>query len=1276
MLISGTAQVAGESYYFNRIETKTKIGWYLYNRVIETEDGGSYQIDIDSLYKFKRGDLKPFLVSAQEVTIEEMRYWGNPRLIEMLLESFNEVRNLKNSEESTQELQIKEGKVITVTNIEKDSMCTIGHLQRHRIKKEKINKDKTGLFNLPSIKETDVYNQEVHSITFNHKGTSMNTTDSSVRTPKYSTMNVIWRTLDLANINNREDRDRLLATKQKSIDQLRIEHDLSYYFDEYGNSKKDYMVVDTLKELTRLAREEFPKIKLWAVDIESTGLKMYAGKDRDNFDNTVSIMMSWKKNQAIFIPIDMEYMNNIEEGWVDILKPWLEKIPAVGHNFGFDVAGLYGQYGIRVNAQHCTRQLNFNLNCYKAKFNNSLQFLEEELLGIKPISLIDIFGSRKLAGLFKYVNTVELALLYACPDVEYCLEIFHILFNKLDVSCQKGYKLDMDIMSHVARMDTIGNRVNTDLAVKLRKANKEDMELLEEMIYSLVGQNLALVSKVEEITERVLKDKISEEEQRIALENFLDSRDYKDARHVFKIGSSDVLGDLMFNKMKYPIQGRSVKTGLPSVDAKSLGALLRFKNSNSGRLNKDILSRESRVFNAKIPLIKKDEYNKLDYPLASLIVEHRLRSKRDSTFFKQLLDTSIEGRYYSHSKTATAETFRIINVIQTLQGFMKRMIIPYDDEHYMIVFDFSQIEYRFMAGLGKQKDLIKSLDNPRADFHKEGCAMLNGIFVWLVTTAMRNAGKALNFAIPYGTGEYSVAESLYKKVTIETVTKARRQLNRWKETFSDIWSMLEGKRMEALNNGYVENPIGRRRYFYNGEVEGSNGAKLEEWKSELNRSRRGAINRAAGNYPIQSGAADLFKIAFRNFRVRLEKEGLEDLVKTTALVHDEIVSSVHKSVNKYYIYKIIYEECMLVIKDHPRYFAGISIVDTWYEGKEDLFEAPIEFVQHVINTGLADEKFVYQENAKEETLRDIKEYIDNVFIEELSGLGFNLSNRKLNVAELIKNLKEYFIRDKICLYHKVPKYKGEIDDDYEDDYFIRCLEEFIIAHTKLEGHILIYPKDYPKGERAILTAKSRAFIDEQGEIVHTEKYEEPTKDKDTAGVLGVQQEGLKEDWDLDLESDSEELEFEENDFEMSEISEFTNSEDLSVNMLRMFEMEEGSEDGIFNNTIHYVIPQSLIKDEQARVDEQPEKFNLKYNELSSKVRLTSNKVIVDLTDLNSDVKKELVDYLNELTTFESDLSAVRFVKKIGTQYDESDIYLKNIDIEKLRGIVDETRIKV
>ena len=58
----------------------------------------------------------------------------------------------------------------------------------------------------------------------------------------------------------------------------------------------------------------------------------------------------------------------------------------------------------------------------------------------------------------------------------------------------------------------------------------------------------------------------------------------------------------------------------------------------------------------------------------------------------------------------SAETGRVINKIQTLEGSLKELVVPRDSDWYMIVFDKSQIEFRVMLGLAATywKQLTKS----------------------------------------------------------------------------------------------------------------------------------------------------------------------------------------------------------------------------------------------------------------------------------------------------------------------------------------------------------------------------------------------------------------------------------------------------------------------------------------------------------------------------------------------------------------------------------------
>ena len=395
MILTGTVYLNGTEYYFSRIENPNRIGWYLYNKtVIADNTQQEFQISFESLCKFKHKDLIPFMVSAHETSVESTRFYGNPYLIESLLTSYNKLQGIQFEDVEDTRESTSDGVLINSTRTFNDIKYNTTTL----LKDCYIDEDHTEIFSLVDPKN---FKAELMSLNFEYKGTKLTTLNCSSTAFRSKVPDLKWEVFEFSGMSSREQRDMVLSTKQKSLTQLRIAHDLSWYFDKRGRSKKKYTIINTLEELEELATNVFPKIKLWSVDIESTGLDMYLGEDPSNFDHTVCIMMSWEEDQAIFIPIDMEYMQNIPEGWIEIIKPWLENIPAVGHNIGFDARGFFVDTGIEINVKHDTQILNFNINCHRAKFNNGLKYLEHKYFSVDTLELKDIFGSKKLAGLFK-----------------------------------------------------------------------------------------------------------------------------------------------------------------------------------------------------------------------------------------------------------------------------------------------------------------------------------------------------------------------------------------------------------------------------------------------------------------------------------------------------------------------------------------------------------------------------------------------------------------------------------------------------------------------------------------------------------------------------------------------------------------------------------------------------------------------------------------------------------------------------------------------------------
>lgn len=1264
----GTFGQRGILYYFLYSFNNNSISWILYKSNIENE-GTIEALMLEDVIKHPKKIDKKFVEGSIVITSKEMMYYGNSYLINLLIDTFNKKDTLKKedlklyNENETETVKTYEKVTDKITIKKKERIFKTVYIPKGNESEEK------------TIIREMLNDLEIITPDINLKLLNCDPDGSRI------TLKLDYQQFDINTSAIRNSKDLISSTKAKSLSFLRITRDLSFYFNNDGTTKKRYRIVNNLFMLKQILENEVKdKVKIWAVDIESTGLMMYKPNEfnADQMDKVVSIMFSWKKDEAIFIPIDMVYMKNIESGWEKILKPYLETIPAVGANISFDARALYSYYDIEVNVQHDVLQLAYVINCYAVKNHNNLKEHEHNYLNVDTLTLKDIFGTAKLAGLFRYLPE-ELALIYACPDVDMCLQLLEILLKKLPKSCEKSYMLDMATIRNLYKLDAVGNAIDVELAQKYREANNKDKEVIKNLIFKIVGQQLALINKVAELKGKYDIENNKKDEQLVfnELMEFIKSPAYKTAKKEFNI-ASDELGKHMYETLKYPVFAIQEKTKKPAVNAPVLKKLMEeeftsteemqnasITGSSEGYLKEDIMSAISDFSVEPEVLINAKKFNKMKYPLAYLIVEYRLREKRDNTFYHQIIDQNVGGLYYTSTKSAHAETARLINVIQVLQSYMKKLVIPYNKDYYMLVFDFSQIEYRVMTGLSKFLALKKRLDSPRADFHKEGGAILLNKAPYLISSDERRNLKQLNFAIPYGFGLRQLCVALYKEVNEVNMLKTTALYSSWKSQFAPIWNLLEEGRDKAMEKGYVESVTHRRRPFIKeypfDSIEEEQNA-VENWKADMSNAKRSMIRRESGNFLIQETAAHIFKVAFNNFRNKLKEEGLDKLVLTTALIHDEMVSSVHKSVNPYYLYKLIYNEVMLVIKGHPRYYAGISVVDNWYEGKADEFEAPIEFVEHIIKSDKSKDKFLPENHnidIKNMVFNDIKAFMQNLLKSEYEKCGIDFNSDTLNIDNLLKVNKDYFILDKVGVYWPMKKAFKKLltksENSYDNTKFIRSFERFALELGIRKEYNIIYPEDYPLRVYGKITDTKREFFDEDGNLIFTQDIE--VKEDVNVEVEPKIEVSLE---NIDLENltfDSEE----ELDKDLSSIEELELFEEFDVN----------TND---NSAVYYFNNKNTVKPDED-ILYNPDKYISTNVSASSEraVTFSKNEIIINDNRLKAKGSKEIIDYFKQ---YESNrLGSVPIYIKSGNTTTKLDFKVKGYDIEKVNDLSKQYELK-
>ena len=311
------------------------------------------------------------------------------------------------------------------------------------------------------------------------------------------------------------------------------------------------------------------------------------------------------------------------------------------------------------------------------------------------------------------------------------------------------------------------------------------------------------------------------------------------------------------------------------------------------------------------------------HPIIDKILEYRELSKLQSTYVKalpELVSKKDHRLHTSYNQTITA-TGRVSSSNPNLQN------IPAGSSGYaaeirkgflaskgfkLLSIDYSQIELRVVAHLSEDKTML-AIFKKGEDIHTATAMQLYGIDdPSKVTKEMRRDAKTINFGVLYGLSSFGLSERVDM-----TRAEATDFIKRYFKVFSSVEKYLKKVVAETKENGYTHNELGRKRYF-----------------PEINSSQfqvRAAAERAAINMPMQSLAADIFKISMNKIE---EEIGIQsDDIRLLLQVHDELVFEVKESEVLKYARKI--KEIMEhAYKLKVPLVADVKVGDNWGEMKE------------------------------------------------------------------------------------------------------------------------------------------------------------------------------------------------------------------------------------------------------------------------------------------------------------------------------------------------------
>ncbi len=600
------------------------------------------------------------------------------------------------------------------------------------------------------------------------------------------------------------DIEQLKAGKPNRDELARIFRELEFkglwvQFASKKDDNKDYRLClseDTLRGIVKKIKET----GVVSIDTETTSQDPLEAK-------LVGISFSCEEKKAYYLPIAHLYLGVPSQlGWqevLEIIKDVLEddQIKKVGQNIKYD-AEVLKLHGIDLKGIYFDTMIaSYVINPGFRQHN--LDYLAQHYLNYKMISFSEVLGKGKNAHNFSEVE-VEKAKEYSCEDADIALRLWQILDERLKSDKNEAlfYDLEMKLLPVLMDMEMIGIKI--------------DSVFFQQMSALFAGQ-------LKEIEKEI----------------------FDEAGMEFNINSPQQLGEVLFEKLKLPVQKKTAKSKRYSTDVKVLKKLCAFPH--------------------KTP---------------KLMLRYRTLSKLKSTYLDALVkivDTTT-GRIHTSYNQTVAATGRLSSSNPNLQnipirgeeGREIRKGFVTDSGHFLVSADYSQVELRVFAHYSGDEAFIDAF-NRDEDIHSRTASEIISREDHVVTPEMRRIAKAINFGIIYGMGPRKLSEEL----GIDHKT-AKDYIAAYYDRYQGVARYRDEMIERARKNGYVTTLFNRRRYLPN-----------------INHSEqrfRAEAERMAINTPIQGTAADLIKKAMINIHNRLGKEGFKS--KMLLQVHDELVFEV------------------------------------------------------------------------------------------------------------------------------------------------------------------------------------------------------------------------------------------------------------------------------------------------------------------------------------------------------------------------------------------------
>jgi len=322
----------------------------------------------------------------------------------------------------------------------------------------------------------------------------------------------------------------------------------------------------------------------------------------------------------------------------------------------------------------------------------------------------------------------------------------------------------------------------------------------------------------------------------------LTERMYAQAGTTFNLRSSRQLADVLYNRLKLKISGKTPK-GVASTSADVLEKLVG------------------------------------QHPLVDSILEYRKLEKLRSTYLEPLPKLAdARGRVHTTFNQLATATGRLSSSSPNLQnipargelGARMRALFVAGPGHVLASADYSQIELRVLAHFSQDETLLSAF-REGVDIHARTAALLFDTPQDKISASQRRQAKTINFGLLYGMGPQKLGREMGL-----TLPEAKDFMDKYFAKLTGLKDYYQRVVDQAKTNGFVTTLAGRRRLLP--DIHSRN-TQLEA------QAKRQAINTC-----VQGSAADIIKMAMLSVDADEALKGLK--AKLILQIHDELVLEV------------------------------------------------------------------------------------------------------------------------------------------------------------------------------------------------------------------------------------------------------------------------------------------------------------------------------------------------------------------------------------------------